>query len=283
MTIRHRSRWVAKVLAGALVAIAVGGWSLGVPTVVVDGVMAAEPSPSASAVAAASARKDAAPAPSELTIVGLGDSVMAGTNCGCDGIVSAYAKAIAARTGQEVTARNFGDPGATSADLLNSLHHDNDVREAVSHADVIVVISGANDLYDAYDRFEDGGCDASCYEPAVGDMKDSLSQAMDVVRTLNPSAELLICDYWAVFRDGAAVTGSGRSAELAFNAVVTDAANSAIAEQASMHDAQLVDLMTPFKGSSRSGDPTSLLAEDGDHPNAAGEARIVAALMARFS
>ncbi len=281
MTTRHRSGWIAKVIVATMTAIAIGGWSLSVPTVVVDGAMAADPSPSASAVEAAAAKPSPA-ARRQLSIIGLGDSVMAGTACGCNGIMNGFATAIAAHTGDQVTAANFGDPGATSQDLLNDLRTDDAVREAVVHADVIVVISGANDLYDAYASQQSGGCNASCYEPAVGTMKTSLSAAMDVLRGLNSSAQLLICDYWAIFPDGAAVTGPGRASELAFNAAITDAANSAIAEVASTHQAALIDLITPFKGRSRVGDPTALLASDGDHPNAAGVRRIVAALMARF-
>jgi lysophospholipase L1-like esterase len=41
-----------------------------------------------------------------------------------------------------------------------------------------------------------------------------------------------------------------------------------------------VDLAEPFKGPSGTGDPSDLLADDGDHPNAAGHRRIASALLA---
>lgn len=42
-----------------------------------------------------------------------------------------------------------------------------------------------------------------------------------------------------------------------------------------------VDLVKPFRGPSGDGDPTPLLADDGDHPNAAGVDAIADALAAK--
>ena len=46
------------------------------------------------------------------------------------------------------------------------------------------------------------------------------------------------------------------------------------------HSDTYVDIYTPFKGADGSTDDTALLADDGDHPNAAGHQLIATALLA---
>jgi lysophospholipase L1-like esterase len=60
---------------------------------------------------------------------------------------------------------------------------------------------------------------------------------------------------------------------------VTKAANRAICAAATAADDRCVDIYAPFEGA---GDrnPTTLLADDGDHPNAAGHRLIAQTLLA---
>ena len=92
------------------------------------------------------------------------------------------------------------------------------------------------------------------------------------VRTLDVHGGLI--------RDGGAVArADGGQEQIDWSSEVTKAANLAIANAASSSGDLTVDLVKPFKNGGDE-DPTPLLADDGDHPNAAGVKAIVAANMA---
>lgn len=245
----------------------------------------ASASPSASATPGVIEPASPTPSPSPsapkrtLHAVGIGDSVMSGTNCGCDGIMAEYARELARSTGQRVSAQNFGVGGYTTSDVLDDLADDADVRSAVSGADVVVVIIGANDLNDDLDRWQNGGCSVSCYQPDVTAMGQRLAKVLAKISALSHGrAEVLVTNYWNVFTDGQVALANGAD-EVRFHLAVTRAANHEIAGRVAAAGDQLVDLVAPFRGSGDT-DPTSLLASDGDHPNAAGVRAIASALVA---
>jgi lysophospholipase L1-like esterase len=70
-----------------------------------------------------------------------------------------------------------------------------------------------------------------------------------------------------------------RGADYVRNSVaLTEAENAQIAAAAGRAGAGYVDIFTPFKGDSGTKNDTSLLAADGDHPDAAGHRLIAASL-----
>lgn len=213
-----------------------------------------------------------------LKVVGVGDSVMSGTNCNCAGIVAEYAAALQQRDGRAVNGDNLGVPGDTTSDLLDHLQHDNTFRAAVRGADVVLVTIGANDLGPQWSQWQASSCDDTCYDPAVAQMGGRLDQILSLIRSLRsgPPATVLVTDYWNVFTDGAVARASGGQAQIDWSQDITTAANSAICATAMAHHATCVDLYTPIQD----GDPTDVLAPDGDHPNAAGVGVIVKALLA---
>lgn len=217
-------------------------------------------------------------APTRTNVVGLGDSVMSGTNCNCDGIVAEYAAALQQRDGGRVSGTNLGVPGDTTSDLLDHLEHVASYRTAVRNADIVLVTIGANDLAPQWQQWESSGCDDSCYDPAVDQMGTRLDAILSLVRSLRsgPPATVLVTNYWNVFTDGAVARASGGQAQIDWSQDITLAANSAICSVATTRGASCVDLYTPIQ----TVDPTALLASDGDHPNAAGVAVIVRALVA---
>lgn len=268
---------VVVVVVGALAVVRVGGLPVGS---IVEGVaVPTSPRPVASA-AAGDATSSPSTAAAPLHVVGLGDSVMAGTNCGCEGIVAEYGARVAQSERRTVRETNLGSDGETTQDLLTALDGDADTRSAVGSADTVLVIVGANDLLADDTRFENGGCDASCYEADVMTMGRQLGQALDRIRALSTQKDLrvLVGGYWNVYPDGAVAQNTRSAAERAFGEDVTTAANAEISAEARDHRATYVDLVTPFKGNG-SADPTSLLASDGDHPNAAGVVAIVNAFV----
>jgi lysophospholipase L1-like esterase len=71
-------------------------------------------------------------------------------------------------------------------------------------------------------------------------------------------------------------TDAGRAATIA----LTQQVNEVVRSAAVSGDATYVDLFAPFKGVAGDDDATPLLADDGDHPNAAGHQVIARALLA---
>ena len=220
-------------------------------------------------------------APPPLHVVGLGDSVMAGTNCGCPGMVEEYADALDRRTGRTTHVANLGQDGAVTADVLQDLAGAPRTKSAVAGADVVVVTVGANDLEPQRAAWQSSGCAARCYEAAAGAVGRRLAR---VLRALaadrgGRTDHVLVTDYWNVFRDGQVALDADGAAERAWSERVTAAADREICAAAQRSGALCVDLVAPFKGDGRR-DPTPLLAGDGDHPNAAGMQAIVTALLA---
>jgi lysophospholipase L1-like esterase len=217
----------------------------------------------------------------QLHVVGIGDSVMAGTNCNCETIMAGFARAMSDRSGRPVTATNLGVAGYTTNDLLDQLSQDANARRDVADADILIVIIGANDLGDALESWHQDDCDASCYQPQVDAMGARLASVLSLVTSLRGGQPMtvLVDNYWNVFTDGTVARADGGRAQVDWSVEVTKAANLAIAHAASSSGAVTVDLVRPFKNGGDD-DPTPLLADDGDHPNAAGVKAIVAANVA---
>ncbi|KRE40425.1 hypothetical protein ASG74_15810 [Knoellia sp. Soil729] len=209
--------------------------------------------------------------------MGIGDSVMSGTACDCEGIPADYARALAARSGGRVSAVNLGQPGSTAESTEGDLRASVIDRDVVASADVLLVIVGANDLGPADDRYEAGGCDPACYGPLVSVMGEHLETLLRDVRQLaGPHAQVLVGTYWNVSPDGEPSIVPGGAAELAWSRALTVDTNETICRAAEFSSTRCVDLAAPFVGAGGAG---PLLDDDGDHPNAAGVDAIVGRLI----
>lgn len=213
--------------------------------------------------------------PPAVRLLGLGDSVTAGTDCACTDYVTGLGRLLADRDSRPVTVDNLGAPGATTSDLLVALSTDRALQQAVSRADVVVVTLGANDLTDSLDAWRRGDCSVGCYQPGVDAMSERLTQAVSAIRKLRsgPPAQILLTTYWNVFPDGQVAERAESDGYLPWSDQITRAANQAIRSSADRTGAACVDLYGPFR-SHPGDDPTDLLADDGDHPNPAGTALI---------
>lgn len=229
------------------------------------------------------------PAPSSTTtppgpvrIVGLGDSVTAGTNCGCTDFVTQYASGYSKAHGVRTTSDNLGSNGATAASLVEDLADDATTRRDVGGSDIVLVTIGANDLVPLIGTWQRSGCSASCYDPAVAQMGTQVRtvvQRIEQLRAGRPTT-ILVTDYWNVFEDGQVADDDYGAAFSGWSDAVTRQANSAIRDAvADVGGAVCVDLYEPFKADGSS-DDTDYLASDGDHPNAAGTALIARTLLA---
>ncbi|WP_425307793.1 SGNH/GDSL hydrolase family protein [Ammonicoccus fulvus] len=214
-------------------------------------------------------------------IVGLGDSVMGGTGCECEGPVDALATRLEQRPGAERIARvNLGTDGATTADVGDVIESE-DWQPDLKDADVIVIIVGANDLTEAYDAWSEDPENTEPVDDALAQLETSLPDLLARVKTAHGAkpATYLVAGYWNVFAE--ASVEDVPEGYAGWSRQVTERANTVIETSATDAGMTYVDLVTPFRGPSGDGDPTPFLADDGDHPNEAGVGVIADALVAK--
>lgn len=221
------------------------------------------------------------PSPGTATVVGIGDSVTSATVCQCIGFVESYAAHLPLAAGGPARAENLGAGGLTAAGLRTQMTQPGPTPTGVAQGDILLVTIGANDLTPLLSRWQSSGCAKACYSPAVDAVGTDLRDILAAARSLRGDrpTRVLVTDYWNVFADGDVALASEGPAYLRWSDEVTRALNVSICNAARSAGATCVDLYAPFKGDG-SKDPTSLLAADGDHPNAAGNDVISAALLA---
>lgn len=218
--------------------------------------------PSASVTAAATpAATPARPAPAlPRRVVGLGDSIMAGTNCACDGPLAALADAIEREHGARPEVSNLGVPGWTTDDLLRFVTTDADARAEVAAADTVVVIIGANDLF-RMGAASGAGTDTAELASHVEVLDAGVDAALAAVREAagDGPGTYLVAGYWDI------LAPSGRSSTESAGA--TAAVNATLRSSAEDAGMEFVDLHAAFDAA---GDIPALISDDGLHPNVDG-------------
>lgn len=204
----------------------------------------------------------------------LGDSVPAGTACGCGPYPAHLGARLRALTGPPMVSYDDAVPGALAADVLHQLRYSSTVRAHVRAAQVVVVEVGANDI--SYNRT--CGTDTDCYGPARRAAGRTLAAVVAAIRALTPAhpPAIVLLGYWDVWLDGkyaaargTAYVNAGQTLTAQFNAMVRGLAQTTASAYA--------DLWLAFRGTSGA-DDTRLLAADGDHPNLAGHLVITSAV-----
>lgn len=225
--------------------------------------------------------------PSEpIRVVGLGDSVTAGYACGCTTFVTLYSQALAKRWHVATQGTNLGQSGLTSTRLLTQLESNQAQQTQVQAADVLLITVGANDLLPALTQWDGApgkdpsACGGTCRSDdldAVGNTIRQIITRIHLLRQGRPTL-VLVTTYWNVFEDGDTAATDRGSAFMQWSNGLTRRLNQRIIQAAQRSHATPVDLYTPFKHDGQ--DPTTLLADDGDHPNAAGHQLIADAALA---
>ncbi|MGZ0145427.1 SGNH/GDSL hydrolase family protein [Kribbella sp. WER1] len=220
------------------------------------------------------------PPPAKVHVVALGDSVTSGSNCNCSAFPQMYGDQLADRDGTSVSVTNLGVGGLDSSGLLQTLNQANSPTEVdTAAANVVLLTIGANDFGDHHDDVTSGQCTGDCVSDEFEQLTVNLGKILTRIHALrdNKPTTILMTGYWNVFEDGDVAArqypASGREA----SDQLTLRTNGAIEAAAAADDATYVDIYTPFKDSANI---TSLLAADGDHPNAAGHALIASVLLA---
>lgn len=235
----------------------------------------------------ASGTAPSAPTLGGWRVVALGDSVTAGAACDCTAYPQAYGKDLTRLRGVPTVVVNRGTDGLDSSHLLAQVRNPSSPdSKAVAAADIDLVTIGANDFSDHHTEITHGTCAGDehigCVASEITQMQHNVTAILDQIRKLRhglPTA-VLVTGYWNVFEDGevarSAFPDSGTRASLE----LTKRVNTAIRRAASTSDATYVDLLAVFNGPAADGDITNLLAPDGDHPNAKGQALIADRLVA---
>jgi lysophospholipase L1-like esterase len=227
------------------------------------------------------------PAPPSWHIVALGDSVASGGPCGCTPFPQLYGADLARDRGVQTHTVNLGADGQTSGDLLATLRDPGSAASrAVGRADVVLVTIGANDFLDRHDDVTTGKClggrDTACVADDLTSMVGNVTAIVGRIHRLRegrPTA-VLVTGYWNVFEDGRVARRTFPALGVRATQRLTLLANAGIRKAADTAGGTYVDLFAPFNGPQARGDTTHLLASDGDHPNAAGQALIARRLVA---
>ncbi|WP_345347571.1 SGNH/GDSL hydrolase family protein [Rhodococcus olei] len=226
--------------------------------------------------------------PGPSSIVGLGDSIPSGDGCpGCTPYVELFGRQMSADVGERpVRVTNLGVGGWTSTDLLNSLEVDRYEENAVGAADLVTVTIGANDFESELDAYLGGDCggddDLDCFSSLLPQLHNTLTSVLERIAELRQGqrTEVLMTGYWDIFPDGDVARRLYGPQFVQDSAVLTRRVNDVISSVAAAQGATYVDLFGAFKGAEGDEDPTSLLADDGDHPNQSGHQQIADALSA---
>jgi acyl-CoA thioesterase-1 len=194
-------------------------------------------------------------------VVTLGDSVPAGSACDCDPFPTLYARAMHA------VSVNLAVPGYTSSDVLAQIPG---VRSKLAGADEVVLMIGANDLAAAFDN-------GTSYSGAADSVQQNVTASIRAIDAIHRTT-VLVLGYWNVVEDGQVAADDYGTDGVKKSVSATDYANGALQEAADQTDATYISTDAAFHGTDDDQDPTSLLASDGDHPDAAGHAAIAALL-----
>jgi len=223
--------------------------------------------------------------PAATRVVGLGDSVPAAAGCACTSFVELFGDDVEQHTGRPNHTDNYARNGLDTAGLLAQLKGPV-VAEGVAHADLVTVTIGANDLATAQSDYFAGTCGGSdgldCFRATLPSLRANLTAVLDRIRTLAAGhpVGVRVTNYWNVFEDGEVAQQRHGDAFVRDSDQLTQEANAVICDAAALAGAVCIDVDTAFKRASPGGDPTSLLAPDGDHPNQAGHELIATTVAA---
>lgn len=221
----------------------------------------------------------AAAAPAPAAVLGLGDSVPAGQRCACTDFVHAYAQKVGAVRKTAPTVHNEAVAGATSADVRRQLDT-KAVQAEVRAAATVLIMIGANDFAGPFREVSEGGVSAADgYTEVANAVQANVTAIIRRIQALHTGpVHIVVLDYWNAMADGAVARRSYSAAQTEAARSATEYANRALRQAVRATKVLYVSTWSAFKGSDGSKDPTGLLADDGDHPNAAGHSVIAGAL-----
>lgn len=211
--------------------------------------------------------------------VGLGDSVPSAANCpGCVSFVAQAGDRVAAAAGLPAVVDNEAVAGYTSADVVHQMGEPA-VRDRIADSDLVILTVGANDLSGALS----GSCDegSGCVGSTMSTVGARLARIVAGIKALQRArdATIIMTGYWNAGLDGQVGRQNG-SGYVSTSRSLTRRLNTMVSRLARSEHIGYADFHTPFVGRDGDVDPTGLLADDGDHPDAAGHAVLARAVIA---
>ncbi|OWR31551.1 lysophospholipase [Saccharibacillus sp. O23] len=219
----------------------------------------------ASSAAAPLTEREPSPEDGSYRIVAIGDSLAKGTG---DTTGQGFARRAAA--GLEEAGRkpvhflnNLGINGMTTQELLDELKQPG-VQYVLKEANVILLSIGANDLFQGGAALQTGADapNTAALEQALPGTEERLGRALDELRKINPTAEIVYIGLYNPFGDIESLREEGDRGIVEWNAK----AASLIVERDGMTLTPTFDLFQR--------DPGAYLSFDHFHPNSAGYERI---------
>ena len=247
------------------------------PVPATDPPLAATVAPSASATPV----PNGTPQPTGYThILGLGDSVPAGSGCFCSNYVTLFGQRLATAETSRFTVLNLARGGAVSLDILQQVRSSS---IGIPTGRVSIITVGANDFDEAIvgtPQCRNALCYLTTLRSVDGSIRAILSSLLhNQAGASTGTSAIVLTNYWNIFRDGAAGRSRG-PVYVANNDALTRRVNALLRYDASVYRVTYADLYSPFKGTDGRRDDTSFLAADGYHPNAEGH-RVIAAVLQR--
>lgn len=219
--------------------------------------------------------------PGTTRVVALGDSVTSGFGCGCVPFPRTYGREIARLQGRPTSVDNLGEGGMDSVDLLERLD-DRGSRfgGAVAGADIVLVTIGANDFSPDHDAVTQGDCledgNTECVRDELAHLRENASAILARIRRFRagrPTA-VLVTGHWNVFEGGDVAGSLYPQAGIVAPRKLPEQVNDVLRDVTMHAGDTYVDLLALFNGPASKRNVTTLLAPDGDHPNAAGHSLI---------
>jgi len=203
-------------------------------------------------------------------VVALGDSVPAGSVCDCRNFVDSYGDLLSRHAMYKTAVTNFAQGGAESGDVLDQLKQA-PVRRALDNATTVLLMVGANDFYHPFKKVRHGASASSEFRPTAQQVRTNVLRAIRQIRSLHDGpVTIVVLGYWNVAEDGKVGREDYGKDGVQAAESATRWANHALQDAARSGQAVYVSTYEAFKGPHGHKDPTPLLADDGDHPNAAG-------------
>lgn len=220
------------------------------------------------------------------TLVALGDSETTGSgDPSGQGWVAYYADLIRAGESRAVTVTNLAANGTTSDHLLQSIQSNEQIREHIAAADIVVLGVGGADLNAGDEALAAGSCEGTtCYDPAIEGYAaniDDIAAAIMMVRAGKPTVLRAIT--MPNVLTGAEDVIPPFLSEIATEVGVYQARgfNAATCEAMESHGGVCIDVLTAINGpdGSENGYAAGLLnLEDCCYPNERGH-RLIAELL----
>ena len=191
-----------------------------------------------------------------LTVLALGDSWPYGAHCnGCIPFPELYAEGLEEELGAEVELVDLVTNGGTSASLLESLREDKTFREAATHADVVVISTGANDIEPAGQSWKAGTCGGAdsldCFRALGQEWHGHFDQMLEEIHELRagePTAVRLVTNSNEFLADPGLIQYFGADFGLTGGATITALHHDTLCAAAAEHGDACVDLRPVLNG-----------------------------------